>query len=157
MSLSLREWLLQMQQSNNMRQTTDNIATLLVISAVYYEGPSSLPPATRLAALWNPRVQQWHIGRDRNHFPIHDLWKIIALSIRDLGHDVQALHRVADMLIDLSQQPDVVGHDGQVVSWMTARPEVFWKDLPDFTFWLSETAFRKLPADEFIVAGATQY
>lgn len=138
---SPQEWAADLRQGTRLRQITDKTATIDIISAVYTNSITIASASERLAAMWAPSIQQWHLGRDTNDFPLDSLWTVIALSIRSLGHNVEALQRLADMLINLSEQPDVRDHANEVICWMTDRPELFWKDLPELTFWLRETAF----------------
>ncbi|KKY23413.1 hypothetical protein UCDDS831_g03144 [Diplodia seriata] len=64
-----------------------------------------------------------------------NLWGVYCAAIASLGHDVSSRGLLVSALLSISRLPDIVDDKGQPV--MQNR-QIFWRDVPDFAFWMSE-------------------
>ncbi|KAF2138370.1 uncharacterized protein K452DRAFT_301312 [Aplosporella prunicola CBS 121167] len=85
--------------------------------------------ATSLATAYEPRLQSGQTDTCT-------LWSIYCDAIATFGHDEACLARLVDTLLCLGKLPDVRDGAGNPVVW---NGSVFWRDVPDFTFWMSES------------------
>ncbi|KAL8668380.1 MAG: hypothetical protein Q9168_006991 [Polycauliona sp. 1 TL-2023] len=71
------------------------------------------------------------------------LWTALFDAIHHLGHKIDHLTLLANMVRSISQAPDVLDHNGDPVKQKT-RAQVYWRDMPSFAYCFSETAIHHL-------------
>ncbi|KAL1639778.1 hypothetical protein SLS58_007520 [Diplodia intermedia] len=64
-----------------------------------------------------------------------NLWGVYCAAIASLGHDQSSRDLLVQALLSVGRLPDVVDDKGQPI--MENR-QIFWRDVPDFAFWMSE-------------------
>lgn len=134
----------------NVREYTDDDDHLQANEALalLLKGDAS-PAATAkiITEIYKPSLQA---GQG---IPTHHLWyknkvyeffgDFLSIVIREFGStEVQA--RLIDLLVEISRQPDLTYADGSLISESCGeKVEMFWKDLPGWSFCFTEDGLRE--------------
>lgn len=107
-----------------------------IIHSLLNRRTSPQETAESLASLYDPQIKS---GKTNTAA----LWSIYCTAISDIEHDGPSYNLLIEMLLSLARLPDVVDNNGQPVN---ENGNVFWRELPEFPFWLSQgPASKSLP------------
>lgn len=117
----------------NIDNTNEDLQAIDVIENFLTGGRSVLRAAHRIATIYEPRLRTGH----RNDITV--LWRNICQAARSV--DSSASVRLAQLVLSLCDQPDVISPAGHVVK---NGHLVYWRDLPGWGQMFREYGYGKL-------------
>ncbi|KAH0363589.1 hypothetical protein KCU65_g7369, partial [Aureobasidium melanogenum] len=121
---------------SNDQNMNEDLQAVGVIGNFLTGGQSTLRAAHRIACIYEPRLKTSH----RSDIAI--LWRIICQAARSI--DSSASVRLAQLVLSLRAQPDIISSTGDVVKHENL---VYWRDLPRWDQMFREHGYEIDPSD----------
>lgn len=113
----------------------DNRRVVNLFQCLFNRTASPQETAESLASLYDPYIKS---GKTNTAA----LWNIYCTAISDIEHDEYSFNLLIETLLSLARLPDLVNDNGQPVK---ENGNVFWRELPEFPFWLRQGPASKSP------------
>lgn len=120
------------QQSDSSFQNPEDQQSILVLHNLLQDIINEKDAASSIATNYAPRLQRG------NTMP-WSLWTLLCSIILHRESDLGGFQKLVNMLMHMSNLPDVVCGDKLVM----ANKRVFWRDLPELSFYFRENAMSK--------------
>ncbi|KAI5204342.1 hypothetical protein AUEXF2481DRAFT_27210 [Aureobasidium subglaciale EXF-2481] len=124
------------KNTSNSENKNEDLRTIDVIETYLDGGRSAYRSAHTIATIYEPRLKSGQ--RD----DVANLWLIINEAARSISGPSPA--RLANLIISITRQPDVLSHSGHGVRRMNGT---FWRDLPDWGQMFREYGWEIDPPD----------
>jgi hypothetical protein len=108
------------------RRELENSQAMSTIEHFLTSGQSALDAARQIADIYEPRIKTQDRPDPSFNFDVHLLWSYFYAAARK--NDTTAAIKMAELLLALQKQPDVVHED----KTCKLHGNVYWRDLPNF-------------------------
>lgn len=132
--LSAQEWGTQLRTAIDDHDHAQAIETLVAL----IEGHCSPAHAARIImTTYSAQLSQENgITTEDHDLKINHFWDFYLLEAVQIFGSAAIEDRLADLLVEMSRQPDVKSHDGSVKTH--GNGAVWWRDLPKWSYWFLE-------------------